>query len=342
MLHLFRRNGMGDGPPLERSGGSIVVSHILTKFLKRLHHIDRPRLLDLGRLSGSNIEFFAQRGCRVQVEDLLLALEGADETTGRPHAGPGAAPGESPAGDDHETEAGIVVASDLPAAPTAPDAIAAAPSEAPAGSAAAQVPRLSGLAAASASPGVRPGSRPTRRIVLPPRTFASRTSPATQATQGGRRIGASDSASALTALLPTTFSYADETFDALVAWDIFNFYDPGRMTLLAAEARRVLKPGGLLLGYFHARRSNGPETPGRYRILDEGRVACDGQPGPTLRRHVYQNRDIEKMFLGLSIVELYFLKNATREILMEKKTARPPIARSPVRAATPKPRFTIE
>ena len=336
MLHLFRRNGLQDGPPLERSGGSIVVSHILAKFLKRLRHIERPRLLDLGRLSGSNIEFFAQRGCRVQVEDLLLALESAGEAEDRSDAAPGPDPGDARAGDDRETEAGIVVASDLPAAPVA----ASAP--VPARSAAVQVTPLSGPAAASAAPGLRPGSRPTRRIVLPPRTFASRISPPAQGAQEGRRAGASNAASALTGLLPTTFSYPDESFDALVAWDIFNFYDPGRMTLLAAEARRVLKPGGLLLGYFHARRSDGPETPGRYRILDEGRVACDRQPGPPLRRHVYQNRDIEKMFLGLSIVELYFLKNATREILMEKKTARPPIARSPVRAAAPKPRFTIE
>jgi len=144
------------------------------------------------------------------------------------------------------------------------------------------------------------------------------------------------------ALLPTTFAYPDETFDAIVSWDIFNYYPPGAMTSLAAEARRVLKPGGLLLGYFQARRPEGPETPRRYRILDEGRVACDGQPGPPLQRHVYQNRDIEKMFIGLCIVELYFLKNATRELLMEKKSARPPMGRSVVRPATPKPRFTLE
>jgi hypothetical protein len=333
MLHLFRKNGMREGPPLERGGGPIIVSHILTKFLKRLGHLDRPRVLDLGRLSGSNIEFFAQRGCRVQVEDLLLGLQNAGETGDQPPSTPGSRPGEPAAGDDRETEGGIVVASDTTVATSSPVS---------ARSRATQAPIPPAPATATAAPGVRPGARPTRRIVLPPRTFASKAAHPIQTTQEGRRPGASAASAALNALLPTTFSYADETFDALVAWDIFNYYDPGRMTLLAAEARRVLKPGGLLLGYFQARRSEGPETPGRYRILDEGRVACDGQPGPHLRRHVYQNRDIEKMFLGLSIIELYFLKNATREILMEKKTARPPIARSPVRPAAPKPRFTIE
>ncbi len=179
--------------------------------------------------------------------------------------------------------------------------------------------------------------------MLPPRTFASQAARAGRPSEEERlRSRQPASFAAKNALLPTRFAYPDETFDALVAWDIFNYYDPGAMTLLASEARRILKPGGLLLGYFHARRPEGPETPRRYRILDEGRVACDRQPGPALRRHVYQNRDIEKMFIGLSIVELYFLKNATRELLMEKKTVRPPVARSLVRQATPKPKFTIE
>ncbi len=317
MLHLFRRNGTRDGTPIERLDGSIVVSHILVKFLKRLRQMQKPYVLDLGRLSGSNIEFFARRGCKVQVEDLLLALEtdAEPESPGDPRGtGPGAEPS---AADDRPAGGGILVAS---------DAAVAAPSSAPTTPAAATHPPIS-----------RPGARPTRRIVLPPRTFAS-TKPQARRPE----LEARPRLATPNERLPTKFGYPDETFEAIVAWDIFNYYHPGAMTLLAAEARRILKPGGLLLGYFHARRPEGPETPRRYRVLDEGRVACDLQPGASLQRHVYQNRDIEKMFLGLSIVELYFLKNATRELLMEKKTARAPAGRALVRPAAPKPRFTIE
>ncbi|MEK7283119.1 MAG: methyltransferase domain-containing protein, partial [Acidobacteriota bacterium] len=181
------------------------------------------------------------------------------------------------------------------------------------------------------------------RIVLPPRTFASGlAAPTPPAREGAGRIAGAPLPATRNAALPTKFDFPDETFDAIVAWDIFNFYEVAAMRLLAAEARRVLRPGGLLLGYFHARRPDGPDTPRRYRVLDEGRVACDGQPGPPLSRHVYQNRDIEKMFAGLAIVELYFLKNATRELLMEKKAARAAGNRTLVRPATPKVRFTIE
>ena len=345
MLHLFRRNGARDGSPIEPIDGSVVASHILVKFLKRLRHMERPHLLDLGRLSGSNIEFFARRGCKVQVEDLLLAFEAEpDQKTPQDPRGIGAPP-ETSGTEDGPARRGIQVATDA----GAPDAASALFTNAPALTSAMTRPAAvagappSAHAAGSYAGGPRPGPRPSRRIVLPPRTFASTKLQGRRPEQEAQpRPGGKATSSTRNELLPTTFAYPDETFDAIVGWDIFNYYNPGAMTLLAAEARRVLKPGGLLLGYFHARRPEGPETPRRYRILDEGQVACDGQPGPPLQRHVYQNRDIEKMFVGLQIVELYFLKNATRELLMEKKTARSSLDRTPVRPAAPKPRFTLE
>jgi hypothetical protein len=49
------------------------------------------------------------------------------------------------------------------------------------------------------------------------------------------------------------------------------------------------------------------------------------------------------MFAGMTIVELYFLKNSMREILMEKKAPKSGDTRPIVRAATGRsPRFTIE
>src|SRR5206468_3295924 len=72
--------------------------------------------------------------------------------------------------------------------------------------------------AATARP---PGARPTRRIVLPPRTFASQTARAGRPPAEGRALSRQPaSVSTRNALLPTRFGYADESFDALVAWDI--------------------------------------------------------------------------------------------------------------------------
>ena len=142
--------------------------------------------------------------------------------------------------------------------------------------------------------------------------------------------------------LPTVFDYPDETFDAIVAWDVFNFYDPASARRVAADARRILKPGGLILSLFHARTAKGPERPHRYLILEETRLSSQEVPCRALPRQLFQNRDIEKMFIGMKIIELYFLQSAVREMLMEKKM--PVTGAAPSRPSRPplrKPRFTI-
>jgi len=193
-------------------------------------------------------------------------------------------------------------------------------------------------------------ARPSRRIVLPPRTFSKSIqgsgpsgTDSAGAGPGVPRTGTPPDRSGRTPGLATAFPIPDESFDAIVAWDIFNYYDQAAARLVAAEVRRILRPGGLVLAYFHARRHDEPEPPGRYRILDERNVARDPLGGPLMRRTVYQNRDIEKMFTGLRIVELYFLKNGVREILMEKKAPdKAPRERPQPAPRPPRPRFTIE
>jgi SAM-dependent methyltransferase len=358
MLHLFRRREEAGGGG--ESAGPVLVSHILAKFLKRLQAMERPYLLDLGPLSGSNIEFFARARCKVQVNDLLRDADPVPDAAGDTPAeresagaagreGPGGGGGEPPAAAPDPVPAPpsgrlplVLAASDGPGEAARRAATAGAPwAELVPGGLRTTAGRIGTALPASPAP---PGARPSRRIVLPPRTFPRSAPPAGRAPAAAgaarRRPGTEP---ARVRPLPRVIPCPDESFDAVVAWDIFNYYDAAGLGGLAGEIRRVLKPGGLLLAYFHARQPQAPDVPRRFRILDDRRVLCDRVAGDPLRRHLYQNRDIEKLFSGLSIVELYFLKNALREVLLEKKAAPPAPKRPAGRAAPPRPpRFTIE
>jgi len=320
MLSLFGRQrqarpAAGDTTP------EPLKSHVLPRFVKRIRGVERPAVLDLGRLSGENIEFFGSIGCRLHIEDLLECLEEESPSPGAETRSP------DPAG---ASSAGATRSDSIPPVGPAPrtmplrheaDAAPASPAATPLGPEAAQV---------------GPGRRPTRHIVLPPRTFQRAGEPGSAARQHALGTAAWKSP------LPTRFGFDAESFDAIIAWDVVDFYDPDSARLIAAEMRRILKPGGLVLSFYHAKRATAPARPWRYRIVDESRFSREATNFAPMPRQVYQNRDIEKMFTGLRIIEQYYLKCGVREILLEKRSAPPEAPRATRVAAQPKPRFRIE
>ena len=329
MLDIFRKTPGASPRGPDGAGDGEQRSHIFPKFMKRLGRSTRPSVLDLGRLSGANIEIFARLGARVQVEDLMAALPvGGSEPIASPRPaidGPG----------DGDLSAPIATAraeeSSAPAALEAAGGVAVSdPGAAPTGAAVA--PLHPGAIVGRPLP---PGARPSRRIVLPPRHQAR---PAAGADPGSPTRQAT---APPPSPLPDRFEHADASFDAILGWDLFNYYDLATARRVAAEISRILKPGGLVFAWFHSRSASAPDGPRRFRVLDETRFQVDPFDGRALPRHLYQNRDIEKMFTDLRIAELYFLKNGVREMMLEK---RPPGAPAPAGTppARPRPRFRLE
>jgi SAM-dependent methyltransferase len=322
MLSIFGRQRQADPAAGDTTQEESLRSHVLPRFVKRIRAAERPTILDLGRLSGGNIEFFGRIGCRLQIEDLLACLEAEP---------PPAAPETRSPEPAATGSAGDIRSESIP--PLRP-----APQTMPLIREAEVSPTRPAAATArpATTPG-RPGRRPTRHIVLPPRTF-HRTGAPSPKTRPANTLGAVSWKSPL----PTRFSFDDESFDAIVAWDVIDFYDPESARRVAAEVRRVLKPGGLMLSFFHAKRQTAPARPKRYRIIDESHFSREVTTFAPMPRQVYQNRDIEKMFTGLRIIEQYYLKNGLREILMEKRSAPPEAPRATRVPSRPKPRFRIE
>jgi hypothetical protein len=89
---------------------------------------------------------------------------------------------------------------------------------------------------------------------------------------------------------------------------------------LAKELVALLKPGGLLLGFFQTQANPDPSYT-KYVIMDVGHLQYRTIPAAHGRRTIFQNRDIDRLFPGLSVSDSFLMLNRTREMLLRKRAA---------------------
>jgi predicted SAM-dependent methyltransferase len=124
---------------------------------------------------------------------------------------------------------------------------------------------------------------------------------------------------ALPDVLGKRIAQEDASVDGVLCWDIFDFLDTAAARVLAREIVRVLRPGGAVMGFFCTKAvDRAPFT--KYEIVEESSsLRHRHHPGTGGPKFVLQNRDIIKMFEGLSVAESFLLKSNTREILLRKR-----------------------
>ena len=77
--------------------------------------------------------------------------------------------------------------------------------------------------------------------------------------------------------------YPDDTFDAVLMWDILDYLDNDLMTKLAARITSLVRDGGVVFAMFHTRK---PIIFHRYRVLDAPKSGIDSRilPFPAATR----------------------------------------------------------
>jgi Methyltransferase domain len=116
------------------------------------------------------------------------------------------------------------------------------------------------------------------------------------------------------------FPLGNESIDAVLCWDVFDYLGPDAGSVLADELIRMLRPGGALLGFFGARGSDETRYT-KYFIEDESRLRYRFYVGACRRRWVLQNRDIDTLFAGLQLSDSILMKSGVREVLFRKRPA---------------------
>ena len=116
------------------------------------------------------------------------------------------------------------------------------------------------------------------------------------------------------------FKHPDGSIDGVLCWDLFDFLEKPAAQALARQIVRLLRPGGSVLAFF----STAPVERAaftKFEIVDEGSLRHRYHPGVGGRKNSLPNRDIIRMFEGLTVGESFLLKNNIREMLLRKKPA---------------------
>ena len=128
----------------------------------------------------------------------------------------------------------------------------------------------------------------------------------------------SGSADGMSAVIDARLKQEDASIDGVLCWDFFDFLDRPAAQTLARQIARILRPGGAVMGFFCTSGvERAPFT--KYEIIDDQSLRHRHHPGTGGRKLPLQNRDIIKMFEGLTVSDSFLLKNNTREILLRNK-----------------------
>jgi len=115
--------------------------------------------------------------------------------------------------------------------------------------------------------------------------------------------------------LQANLQYPAASFDAVLLWDLLDYFEPAMATRTVTSITELLRPGGVVFAMFHSKK---PEGFQRYRVLDSSnlqvvstRVLCPAQ-------RVYQNREIQDLFGRYRTMKSFVGRDQLRETLFIK------------------------
>ncbi len=128
--------------------------------------------------------------------------------------------------------------------------------------------------------------------------------------------------------------YPAAQFDAILCWNLADYLDEGLVKPVVGRLWSVLKPGGMLLAFFHTRDA-GPDAPcHRFHIvgadileMQKIELRRETRRGPTGAVHtavsdgfqlqrVFNNRHIESLFRDFASIKFFLARDSIREVLV--------------------------
>ena len=124
--------------------------------------------------------------------------------------------------------------------------------------------------------------------------------------------------------------YPSAQFDIVLFWNLADYMDESLVKPVIGRLWSLLKPGGMLLAFFHTREA-GPDAPCYRFHITEGDVlemqrietrrdVPKGKGGTTASgfrlQRVFNNRHIESLFRDFSSIKFFLARDNIREVLV--------------------------
>ncbi|MGO9650567.1 MAG: class I SAM-dependent methyltransferase [Terriglobales bacterium] len=120
-------------------------------------------------------------------------------------------------------------------------------------------------------------------------------------------------------------------FDVVLCWNLADYLDEDLVKPLVARLWSMIRPGGMLLAFFHTQEA-GPDAPCyRYHIMGNDTLEMQhieargdvrkGPSGPNSRgvfrlQRVFNNRHIENLFRDFTSIKFFLTRDNIREVLV--------------------------
>jgi hypothetical protein len=117
-----------------------------------------------------------------------------------------------------------------------------------------------------------------------------------------------------------------ERFDAIFAWDVFDYMRPDQVSALVARLAPACHPEAPVLVLASTGREI-PAKPLRYRILDPEHLSCEGPGEPRRASPRHTQPDLVRMMPGFSVRRSVLLRSGIQEYLFTRGAAAPVGAR---------------
>jgi hypothetical protein len=114
--------------------------------------------------------------------------------------------------------------------------------------------------------------------------------------------------------IAANLEFSGRRFDVVTFWDTADYLPAALLPRVIDRIHEVMQPGGLLLGFFHAKANVGETRFSRYHLTATDAVEIQRAANHPLL-NVYNNRQIERLLHNFSGYRFFLAKDNLSEVL---------------------------